>query len=121
MVDVVRRAEHLGLVDVVYAEVLEDLRLHAVADTGLGHDRDVHGVEDALDQVRVRHAGHATLGADVSRHALQRHDGNGTGIFGDLCLLWGDHVHDHAALEGIGQLCKFGEISHSDQSLAANW
>ena len=40
VVALVRRGEDLGLVDVVHAQGLEDLRLDEVADAGLGHDRD---------------------------------------------------------------------------------
>ena len=104
VVDVVGGAEHLGFVDVVHTQMLEDLRLHNVTDAGLGHHRDVDGVDDALDEIRVRHAGHTTLGADIGRHALQRHDGGRACILGDLGLLWRDHVHDHAADEFLVQL-----------------
>ena len=44
----------------------------------------------------------AALGADVGGHPLQRHHGDGAGVLGDLRLLGGDHVHDHAALEHLG-------------------
>ena len=40
VVPLVGRGQDLGLVDVVDAERLEDLRLDEVADAGLGHDRD---------------------------------------------------------------------------------
>src|SRR6266571_3597518 len=64
LVDVVRvvgRGQHLGLVDVVHAERLEYLRLDEVPDAGLGHHRDRHRVDDAVDQVRVGHPRHAAL------------------------------------------------------------
>ena len=35
-------------------------------------------------------------------HPLQRHDGDGAGVLGDLGLLGGDDVHDDAALELLG-------------------
>ena len=87
VVDLVGRGEHLGLVDVVDAERLQDLGLDEVADAGLGHDRDGHGVDDALDHVRVGHPGHAAVLADVGGHPLQGHDGDGAGVLGDLRLL----------------------------------
>lgn len=102
VVDLVGRGEHLGLVDVVDAEGLEHLGLDEVADAGLRHDRDGHGLDDALDHVRVGHTGHATVLADVGRDALQGHDGHGAGVLGDLRLLGVDHVHDHTALELLG-------------------
>ena len=56
----------------------------------------------AVDHVRVAHPGDAALGADVGGHALERHHGDGAGVLGDLGLLGGDDVHDHAALEHLG-------------------
>jgi hypothetical protein len=50
----------------------------------------------------VAHPGDATLGADVGGHPLERHHGDGAGVLGDLGLLGGDDVHDHAALEHLG-------------------
>ena len=106
LVDVVRlvgRGEHLGLVDVVDTERLEDLGLGEVADAGLGHDRDGDDGLDALDHLRVAHAGHAAVAADVRRHPLERHHRGGAGVLGDLGLGRVDDVHDDAALEHLGQ------------------
>ena len=74
-----------------------------MADAGLGHDRDRDRGLDALDHLRVAHAGHATVAADVGRHPLERHDRDGAGVFGDLGLLGRDDVHDDAALQHLGQ------------------
>ena len=101
MVDVIGGAEHLGLVDEVDTQLAENLRLHEVADAGLRHHRDGHGVDDALDEIRIGHAGHAALGADIGRHALQRHDGGSARVFSNSCLLRGNDVHDDAALEHV--------------------
>ena len=62
-----------------------------------------HGLLDALDHHRVAHAGDAAVAADVGGHALERHDGGRAGVLGDLGLLGVDDVHDHAALEHLGQ------------------
>jgi hypothetical protein len=105
LVDVVRlvgRREHLGLVDVVHPDGLQDLGLGEVADPALGHDRDRDGGDDRVDHVRVAHPGHAALGADVGGDPFQRHDGHGARVLGDLGLLGRDDVHDHAALEHVG-------------------
>ena len=57
----------------------------------------------AGDHLGIGHARHAAVRADVGRHALQRHHGAGAGVLGDLRLLGVDHVHDHAALEHLGE------------------
>ena len=103
VVGLVGGGEDLALVDEVDAELLQNLRLGKVADAGLGHDRDGDGLDDLLDEAGLGHAGHAALGADHGRHALQSHDGGGAGLFGDAGLLDVHHVHDDAALEHLGQ------------------
>jgi hypothetical protein len=103
VVRLVRRRENLGLVDVVDLESFEDLSLGEVADPGFGHDRDGHGSLDALDHRRIGHAGNAPVAADVRRHPLECHDGDGPGVLGDARLLRRDDVHDDAALEHLGE------------------
>ncbi len=56
-----------------------------------------------LDHRRIGHARDAAVAADVGGHALERHDRGGAGVLGDLGLLGRDDVHDHAALEHLGQ------------------
>ena len=106
LVDVVRlvgRGEDLALVDVVDAERLEHLRLGEVPDAGLRHHRDRDGRLDRLDQRRVAHPGDAAVAADVGGHPLERHHRHGTGVLGDLRLLGGDDVHDHATAQHLGE------------------
>jgi hypothetical protein len=74
-----------------------------VPDAGLGHHGDRDGVHDLLDLGGVGHASHAALGADVGGDPLERHDGHGAGVLGDLGLVGGGDVHDDAALEHLGQ------------------
>ena len=109
VVGLVGRGQHLGLVDEVDTERLEDLGLDEVADAGLGHHRDRHRGLDALDHLGIAHAGDATVAADVGRHPLERHHGAGAGVLGDLGLLGCDDVHDDAALEHLGQAALDGE------------
>ena len=52
---------------------------------------------------RVGHARDAAVAADVGGDALERHHRGRAGVLGDLGLLGVDHVHDHAALEHLGQ------------------
>ena len=104
VVDVIRGGEHLRLVDVINLNGLQNTRLGNVADTHLRHHRNRHGLLNALDHRRVAHTAYATGGADVSRNALQRHDGARAGIFGNACLLGCGHIHDHTALEHLRQV-----------------
>ena len=60
-------------------------------------------LDDLVDHGRVGHARDAAGRADVGGHALERHDGDGAGVLGDLGLLGGDDVHDDAALEHLGE------------------
>ena len=106
LVDVVllvRRGQHLALVDVVDAQHLEHLGLGEMPDPGLGHYRDAHGRFDALDQSRVAHPGHAAVAADVGGHPLEGHDRGSAGILGHDRLFGRDHVHDHATPQLGGQ------------------
>ena len=106
LVDVVLavgRREHLGLVDVVDAERLEDLGLGEVPDPALGHDGDRDRGLDALDHRRVAHAGDPAVATDVGGDPLERHHGDRAGVLGDPGLLGCDHVHDHAAPQHLGQ------------------
>src|SRR5690606_31746785 len=66
-----------------------------------GHHRDRDRLDDPLDHVGVAHPAHPALRPDVGGHPLQRHDGDRTGVLGDLGLLGGDDVHDHPALEHL--------------------
>ena len=103
VVAIVGGGEHFGLVNVVNIKCLKDARLALVTDACLCHDRDRHSGLDPLDHVGVAHAGYSTVATNVRRDALQCHNGNGTGLLGDLRLSRGDDVHDHAALEHLGE------------------
>ena len=109
VVGLVGGRQDLGLVDVVDLERLEHLGLGEVADPRLGHHGDRDRLLDALDHHRVGHPGDAAVAADVGGYALERHHRGGAGVLGDLRLLGGDHVHDHAALEHLGQAGLDGE------------
>ncbi len=106
LVDVVRLVgggQNLALVDKVHAQFLQNLRLGEVADASLGHHRDRNCLDDLLDEAWLGHAGHAALGADHGRHALQSHHRSGSGLLGNAGLLHVHHVHDDAALEHLRQ------------------
>jgi hypothetical protein len=57
----------------------------------------------STDHARRGHAGDATVLADIRRDALEGHDGDGAGLFGDLGLGSVGDVHDDAALEHFSQ------------------
>src|SRR6266536_73550 len=106
LVDVVLlvgRGQDLGLVDVVDLQRLQDAGLHEVADPALGHHRDGDRGLDARDQLGVAHAGDAAIAADVGGDPLQGHHRAGAGLLRDPGLLGRDDVHDHAALQHLGQ------------------
>ena len=124
LVDVVLdvgRRQHLGLVDVVDLERLEDLRLDEVADAALRHHRDRDGLLDLADHVRVGHARDAALDADVGGHALERHHGAGAGVLGDARLVGVDDVHDHAALEHLGEARLDPHRADLGHALESSW
>ena len=104
VVHVVGRGKHLGFVDVIDFDGLQNAGLGDVSDTHLGHNRNGHGFLDALDHGRVAHAGNAAGGTDVGGDALERHHRAGTSVLSDLRLLGRGDVHDHAALEHLGQI-----------------
>ena len=106
LVDVVlliRGREHFGLVDVVDAEGLQDLSLDKMADPALGHHRDGDGLHDRLDQGWIGHSGDAALSADVGRNPLERHHRTRARVLRQPGVLGRDDVHDHAALEHLGE------------------
>jgi hypothetical protein len=103
VVRLIRRGEDLALVDVVDVERLQDLCFDEMADPALGHDRDGHRVPDRLDSGRVGHPDHATLGADVGGDAFQGHDRDRAGVLGHLGLFGVGDVHDHPALQHLGE------------------
>ena len=51
----------------------------------------------------IGHPSDAAVAANVGGHALERHHRRGAGILCDLRLLGRDDVHDHAALEHLGE------------------
>ena len=103
VVGVVGRRKHLGFVDEIDLQLLKDLSLDEVPNTGLGHDRDGHRLNDLRDEIGIAHTGDSALRADISGHAFKRHDGDGAGVLCDAGLLGRHDIHDDAALEHVGQ------------------
>src|SRR5438105_9492678 len=95
--------EHFGFVNVIHAQLLQNLRLGEVTDTALGHHRNGDSLHDLADFLRRGHASHAALGANLRRYPLQRHHGSRPRLLGDGGLLGVGDVHDHPALDHFGQ------------------
>ena len=95
--------QHFALVDVIDFQRFQNARLHEVADARLGHHRNADLLHDLADLADGRHACHAAFLADIGGHAFERHHGGGSGLFGDDGLLGVGDVHDHAALQHLGQ------------------
>lgn len=63
------------------------LALDEMSDSCLRHYGNRHALHDLLDHLWVRHTGHATLGSDIGRYALEGHDGGCASFFSDAGLL----------------------------------
>src|SRR6185503_12920687 len=66
---------------------------------------------DARDDLGIGHARDAAVPADVGGNALERHHRHGARVLGDLRLLRGRDVHDHAALQHLGEAGLEGQRS----------
>ena len=107
--------EDFALVNHVNTHGFENAGLSVVSDAGLGHDRDGRAVQNSLNHVGVTHASDATCLSDVGWDTFERHHGNGTGVFGNGCLLGVHDVHDDASLlhsgeSALQQVAAFSEL-----------
>ena len=103
MIDIVGGRQYLAFIDIVDFNGLQNLGLHKVTDTALGHDGNGNGFLNSPDHFGIAHAGHTSGGTDVCRNALQSHNGTGSCLLGNLCLLRCGNIHDDAALQHLGQ------------------
>ena len=92
----VGRSQHFTFIHVINANCFQNLGFHKVANAGFGHHRNADGGHNLLDHAGVRHAGHATIFADVGRDAFQGHDGAGTCFFSNNSLFGRHYVHNNA-------------------------
>ena len=97
------RRQHFTLVDVIHTELLENLGLGEMADAALRHHRNGNGSHDFANLFRRSHTRNPAFGADLRGHALERHDGDSSGVLGDDRLLRIRHVHNYAAFEHFGE------------------
>mmetsp|Transcript_4978 Transcript_4978/g.8849 ORF Transcript_4978/g.8849 Transcript_4978/m.8849 type:complete len:207 (-) Transcript_4978:40-660(-) len=101
VVNLVSWGENLALINVVNTNGLQNLGLDKVTDSSLGHHRNGNSLADLLDHLRVTHAGHSAVLANIRRDALKSHDGNSAGLLGNASLLGVDDVHDDATLKHL--------------------
>ena len=99
----VGRRENFGLVDIVDAQLLQDLCLREMTDAAFCHDGNIDHRHDFANLFWRGHASYSAFGADLRRDALQRHHRYRSGALGDLRLFRVGYVHDHAALEHLGE------------------
>jgi hypothetical protein len=95
--------QDLALVNEIHPQRFQNLRFHEMADAAFGHHRDGDGLHNLQNLLRVGHAGHAALGANIRGHPLQGHHRTGTRLFGDPGLLGVRHIHNDSALQHLGQ------------------
>ncbi len=95
--------QHFALVNIIHPQRLEDAGLDKVTDAALRHHRDADRLDNLFDQGGVAHPRHAALRPNVSRHPLQGHHRHRTRLLGNAGLLGVDHIHNHSALEHLGQ------------------
>ena len=105
----VGRRQHLGFVDVIDPEGLEDLCFDEVADPSLRHHGDRYDGLDLVDLRGIGHAGDPAFLSDVRGDPLEGHHGARAGVFGDLGLVRRGDVHDDATLEHLRQPRFHGE------------
>ena len=97
------RSQDFGFVDVIHAQLLKYLGFRKMADAALGHYRYGNRGHDLANFFGRGHARHATLGANLRRNPLQRHDRYCSGLFSNHRLLGVGDVHDDAAFEHFCQ------------------
>src|SRR2546423_14823179 len=97
----VRRSEDLGFIDVIHADLLENLGFGKMSDAALGHYWNRDGIHDLADLLNRGHASDAAFRANLRRNTLQGHDGDSASTFGDQSLLSIGDVHNDAAFEHL--------------------
>ena len=104
VIHVVGGAQHFGFINVIDFDGLQNTGFGNMTDTNLCHDRNGHGLLNALDHGRIAHAGNSAGSTNISRNAFERHHRARACILCDLRLLRGGDVHDHATLEHLCQI-----------------
>ncbi len=113
MINVVRRGENFALVDIIYLNRFENLRLSEMPDSALCHYGNRNGVLYALYHLRVAHSRHSARRAYVCGDSFKCHDRARTRRFGNLRLLGSRNVHYDSALEHLRELfVKFVSVFH---------
>src|SRR5260370_22017576 len=77
------RSKYLGFVDVIHAQLLQDLCFSEVTYAAFRHNRNRNSLHDLADLLGGGHAGHATPGAALGGHALQSPDRHRAALLAD--------------------------------------
>ncbi|MPM69177.1 hypothetical protein SDC9_116121 [bioreactor metagenome] len=102
--DIVRRGEHLALVNVIDAYGLQDLGLHEMTYAAFRHDRYRYRIRYPLDHQGIAHPRYAAGCAYVRRYPFQCHYGAGPCLLGYERLLRGRNIHYDSASECLCQI-----------------
>src|SRR5579885_1405256 len=97
----IRRGQHLGLIDAIYTDGLENFSLDKMPNAALRHHRNSNRLFNLNNEFGVAHARDATVRANIRRHALQCHHRGCSGLFRDTRLVRVHHIADHSALEHL--------------------
>src|SRR5712692_9031481 len=95
----VSRRQHLGFIDAIHADGLQNLGFYEMSNTTLRHHRNSHSLFNLNNQFGIAHTRHAALRANISWHPLQRHHCRRSRVLRDTRLLSVDNVANHAAPE----------------------
>src|SRR5713226_5630422 len=100
----VSRCQHLGFIDAIHADGLQNLGFYEMSNTTLRHHRNSHRLFNLNNQFGIAHTRHAALRANIGWHPLQRHHRRGSRVLRDTRLLSVDHVANYAALEHLWKI-----------------
>ena len=96
-------SEHFGLVDVVDADLLQDLRLGEVSDAALGHHGDRNRAMICLMSLGLAMRETPPSARMMAGTRSSAMTATGAGLFGDFGLRDAHDVHDDSALEHFGE------------------
>ena len=88
--------KHFGFVNVIDAQLLENLSLSKMPNAALRHHRDGNRRHNLANLLRRSHARNPALSADLRRNALECHNSYRASLFGYRSLLGVGYVHNYS-------------------------